>query len=395
MARWWLSTEAGQRCSQRVLSVWNNGVAMKPIVSALLYAALATGLWAEVRLPALFGDHMVIQRDLPVHVWGWADPGEAVKVEFLDQQASTTAPEDGRWETYLEPARPGGPYSLEVRGANAIMIKDIHVGEVWVGSGQSNMVWPLRRSRDAEKEIASANYPGIRYFKVELDTSDTPQEDVRGEWRVVTPETAPELSGVAYFFARNLREKLELPLGIIQSAWGGTPAEAWTSLQTLSADHSLAGMVGEFEREAKAAKGAYDTSLANWEQRAAKAKSQGKDLPRKPPPPRAGPPTPTKARRSLQRDGRASDALSDPRNDLVPRREQRQPGPRAALPAAVPIHDRRLAARMGLGGVSVPLRTACQLRSCPTTEHLARIARGASLGSGLSPNGHGSDNRHR
>lgn len=287
MARWWLSTEAGQRCSQRVLSVWNNGVAMKPIVSALLYAALATGLWAEVRLPTLFGDHMVIQRDLPVHVWGWADPGEAVKVEFLDQQASTTASEDGRWETYLEPARAGGPYSLEVRGANAIMIKDIHVGEVWVGSGQSNMVWPLRRSRDAEKEIASANYPGIRYFKVELDTSDTPQEDVRGEWRVVTPETAPELSGVAYFFARNLREKLELPLGLIQSAWGGTPAEAWTSLQTLSADHSLAGMVGEFEREAKAAKGAYDTSLANWEQRAAKAKSQGKDLPRKPPPPRA------------------------------------------------------------------------------------------------------------
>ncbi len=260
---------------------------MRLLLSTLVYAVIATGLWAEVRLPALFGDHMVIQRDLPVHVWGWADPGEAVSVEFLGQNASTRASGEGRWEAYLEPAQAGGPYTLDVRAANAITIHDVRVGEVWVGSGQSNMVWPLQRSRDAEKEIASADYSGIRYFKVELSTSDAPQGDVRGEWRVVTPDTAGELSGVAYFFARHLNRKLGVPFGIIQSAWGGTPAEAWTSLPTLSAEPSLAGMVGEFEREAEEAKGAYDTTLANWEKRAASAKAQGKDLPRKPPPPRA------------------------------------------------------------------------------------------------------------
>ena len=260
---------------------------MRHALPALLCAALASSTWAEVRLPALFGDHMVVQSGVPIHVWGWADPGEVVQVDFLGQQASTTASETGRWETYLDPAGAGGPHTLEVRGGNRIIIEDIHVGEVWVASGQSNMVWPLRRSRNAEEEIASAEYPGIRYFKVELATSDSPQEDVRGRWLAISPETAAEFSGVAYFFARHLHGKLGVPFGIIQSAWGGTPAEAWTSLPTLSSDPSLAAMVEEFEAEAEAARAPYQAAVKDWEERVTKAKSEGRDPPRNLPVPRA------------------------------------------------------------------------------------------------------------
>ena len=260
---------------------------MRLSLPALLCAALASSAWAEVRLPALFGDHMVMQSGVPVHVWGRADPGETVTVDFLGQQASTIASETGRWEAYMDPAGAGGPHTLEVRGGNRIIIEDIHLGEVWVASGQSNMVWPLRRSRNAEKEIASADYPSIRYFKVELATSDSPQEDVRGQWLAVSPETAAEFSGVAYFFARHLHGKLGVPFGIIQSAWGGTPAEAWTSLPTLSSDALLATMVEEFEAEAEEATVTYQASLKAWETQVSKAKSQGTDPPRNPPTPRA------------------------------------------------------------------------------------------------------------
>ena len=259
---------------------------MKRVLPWLLCTVLATGLCAEVRLPALFGDHMVVQRDLPIHVWGWADHGESVIVEFLGQEIPAVPSAGGRWEAYLDPAEAGGPFALTVRGNNTVTVEDIHVGEVWVGSGQSNMVWPLQRSRNAEEEIANASHPGIRYFKVELTTADTPQEDVRGEWKVLSPATAAEFSGVAYFFARHLHGKLGVPIGVVQSAWGGTPAEAWTSLPTLKADPSLSGMVGEFDREAEEARAPYAKALANWEKRAAEAKSAGKEAPRRPAQPR-------------------------------------------------------------------------------------------------------------
>ena len=259
---------------------------MRLLLLSILYAALSTGLWADTRLPALFGDHMVVQRAMPVHVWGWADPGEAVSVTFRGQEASALASADGKWEVYLEPAAAGGPYDLSVKGKNSIQIEDILVGDIWVGSGQSNMVWPLQRSNDAEKEIAAAQYPGIRYFKVALTTADDRKDDVEGEWRIVTPETAGELSGVGYFFARHLHKELGVPFGIVQSAWGGTPAEAWTSSRTLAAEPSLAEMVTEFKAAAEAAKPAYEARLAAWEKLAATAKAAGKEAPRQPAQPR-------------------------------------------------------------------------------------------------------------
>ena len=249
---------------------------------ALLYVPLSADLWADVRVPALFGDHMVVQRGRPIHVWGWAAPGETVSVAFRGETAGATASPDGRWDIYLEPAEAGGPYDLAIDGENSIRLTDVLVGDLWVGSGQSNMVWPLERANDAVREVAAAQYPGIRYFQVAQSAAETRQDDVEGEWRMVTPETAGEFSGIAYFFARHLHSELGVPFGIIQSAWGGTPAQAWTSLRALSAEPELAELVVEFEVEGQAAKPGYEAALADWERRAAEAEAAGEDAPRRP-----------------------------------------------------------------------------------------------------------------
>ncbi len=259
---------------------------MRLLPLVLLYAALSADLWADVRVPALFGDRMVLQRDMPIHVWGWADPGETVSVAFRGETVVATASPVGRWGVYLEPAEAGGPHDLTIDGENSIRLTDILVGDVWIGSGQSNMEWPLKRSNDAAREISAAQYPGIRYFKVVRAAADTRQDDVAGEWQNVTPETAGEFSGIAYFFARHLHTELGVPFGIIQSAWGGTPAQAWTSSRALSADPQLADYVSKFVAEQEAAKPGYDAAFADWKRRAADAEAAGDEAPPRPPRPR-------------------------------------------------------------------------------------------------------------
>ena len=259
---------------------------MRLFLPVLFCTALSADLWADVRVPALFGDHMVVQRDMPIHVWGWADPGETVSVDFRGETAVTIASPDGRWDIYLEPTEAGGPYDLAIDGENSIRLTDILVGDVWVGSGQSNMEWPLERANDAEREIAAAQYPEIRYFRVVRKAADTRQDDVEGEWRVVTPATAGEFSGLAYFFARHLHTELGVPFGIIQSAWGGTPAQSWASSRAFAADPALAEFAAKFKAEGEAAKPGYDAAFADWERRAAEAEAAGEEAPRRPPRPR-------------------------------------------------------------------------------------------------------------
>jgi sialate O-acetylesterase len=160
---------------------------------------------ADVTLPALFSDHMVVQRNLPVHVWGRATPGEAVSVTFQGATASATADSIGSWSVYLPPVAAGGPFMLTVQGANTIVLNDVLVSDVWVASGQSNMELPLREAINAPGEIAASNYPKIRFLQVANRTSQYPLDDVAtGKGRVVTsPETSATLSAVAYFFARD------------------------------------------------------------------------------------------------------------------------------------------------------------------------------------------------
>jgi len=198
---------------------------------------------AEVTLPNVLADHMVIQRNKPVHMWGNADPGEKVVVSFRGQQGSATADDLGRWSVYLSPGDAGGPFTLTVQGKNAITLNDVLVGDLWIASGQSNMEFPMSKTdwglgtKNSEEEIAAANYPQLRLFHVEEATSDYPMTDVAAKtWTACTPQSVGGFSAVAYFFGRDLLQKVKVPIGLIETDWGGTPAESWTSLQALSSN---------------------------------------------------------------------------------------------------------------------------------------------------------------
>lgn len=179
---------------------------------------------------------MVLQRDAPIRLWGWAGKGEKVTVRFLSQSASTSAGTDGKWRLTLSPVAAGGPYTLEIKGKNTIVLRDVLVGDVWLCGGQSNMGWQLAWSVDNHvAEIAAAQYPNIRLLKVQETLSYQPLDDIRTEkgWQPCTPQTVGSFSAVAYFFGRELYRKYGVPVGLISSNWGGTPAEAWTSAATL------------------------------------------------------------------------------------------------------------------------------------------------------------------
>jgi sialate O-acetylesterase len=209
-------------------------------VLTALIALLSVSACADVTLPAVLGDHMVVQRGLPVHVWGMAVPNEAVSVTFRGETRSATADENGRWSVFLSPGEAGGPFQLSVKASNIIVLNDVLVGDLWIASGQSNMEFPMTDLADASAEVAAAQFPKIRLFLVEHKPADYPLENVSSKgWAACTPESVADSSAVAYFFARNLQQKLGVPIGLIESFWGGTPAESWTSLRGLGADASL------------------------------------------------------------------------------------------------------------------------------------------------------------
>ena len=195
--------------------------------AALIWAA---SVRAEVRLPHLFSSHMVLQRDVPVEIWGWADKGESVQILFADQKIKTKADAQGRWSAKL-PVRPaGGPYTLVVKGKkNTITLDDILMGDVWVCAGQSNMEWPLNMVNNAEAEVAAANHPNVRLFTVPHNPRSIKTEDIESEWKCCTPENAANFTAVGYFFGRDLNRETDIPIGLICTPWGGTRIECWIS----------------------------------------------------------------------------------------------------------------------------------------------------------------------
>ena len=207
----------------------------------LLLVFVCSPIFGAVRMPALFSDHMVIQRDEPVRMWGDAASGEAVTVTFRGMQRASTSDSLGRWRVEFPSGESGGPFVLSVQGTNTITFADVLVGDVWIASGQSNMGFSLRDAQNAKEEIAGANLPLVRLLNVKQRFADYPQEDVAvmKPWSVCTPDSASDFSAVAFFFARELMRREHVPIGIIESAWGGTPAEAWTSMHALSQDASL------------------------------------------------------------------------------------------------------------------------------------------------------------
>jgi len=207
----------------------------------LCFEALFThNAFAEVRLPSIFTDHMVLQRNLPVIVRGSADAGETVAVTFRGETRGAVSDKFGRWQITLQPGTAGGPFVMEIHGKNSIRLSDVLVGDVWVASGQSNMEFPMSVVANATEELKAADLPNIRLLHVNLGTSPFPLEDVStGGWDVCSPKTAVNFSAVAFFFAKEVQQDQNVPIGIIGATIGGTAAEAWTSMRALSADASL------------------------------------------------------------------------------------------------------------------------------------------------------------
>jgi sialate O-acetylesterase len=200
-----------------------------PIV--LVLAALALPSVAAIRLPAVFGNHMVIQRDKPVVVWGWAGPKEEITVRLAGREARAVAGADGRWRVDLPAVQSGGgPLEMAISGAQSapLVLKDILAGEVWLCSGQSNMEWWLASTFSPGPELLRADRPDIRLFNVPKKTSAVPLSDVAAQWTLCTPKTAASFSAVAYYFGLELQTRLGAPVGLIESAWGGTDIEPWT-----------------------------------------------------------------------------------------------------------------------------------------------------------------------
>jgi sialate O-acetylesterase len=226
-----------------------------------------------VELPALFSDHMVLQRELPVPVWGTATPREQIVVTVAGQRKETVAAEDGRWRVVLDPLAAGGPYEMVVAGREEVRFSDVLIGEVWLGSGQSNMEMPLAgwgRILDYETEIARADYPEIRLFQVERVTALRPQTDVASDgWRHCSPEAVEEFSSTAYFFARRIHRETGIPVGIIHSSWGGTVAEAWTSARSLETlddfREAVQGLGGLTERDVEEMEQAFEEAMRERE----------------------------------------------------------------------------------------------------------------------------------
>ena len=225
-----------------------------PAIIFLFSTASISLLQAEVRLPHLLSDHVVLQREAPIHVWGWADPGESVTVSLQQQHRSSVADDLGQWSVYLDPQKAGGPYSLEIKGSNTITLSDVLIGDVWFASGQSNMELPLNGFpgsavlKNASEEIANANHPDIHLLHIPQKVSPYPLDDQPATWTPCTPETAASFSAVGYLFGRDIAAKEHVPIGVIDSTWGGTPGEAWVSLDSISADASLMPLFAQWSK---------------------------------------------------------------------------------------------------------------------------------------------------
>lgn len=252
------------------------------VAAVWLVPALAR---ADVKPHALFSDHMVLQRDVPLTVWGMADPGEKINVTIKDEKklisaGEATANADGTWKVALPKLAVGGPYELTITGKNTVTCKDVLAGEVWVCSGQSNMEWQLQRSFEPQATIESAKNPKLRLFTVPRVTATAPQTGVTSEWKECTPETVPGFSAVGYYFGRDLQKALGVPVGLIHTSWGGTPAEAWTSKEALDAVPMLKYYHEQLAQRVKAfdpakADEKFKADQAKFKEAVAKAKETG------------------------------------------------------------------------------------------------------------------------
>lgn len=263
---------------------------IKTFAYILLFSAFAENIVANVKLASPFGDHMVLQRNKIVPIWGTATPGEKVIIDFNKQQKSTIAGSDGSWSINLNKLKAGGPFILTAKGENTITLLDVYIGEVWICSGQSNMDFTVARENrywcgvfNEKQEVAEANYPLIRVFDTDFSPREELQKEVAGNWEIVSPQTVGHISAVAYFFARDLQNKMKVPIGLITTTFGASTAEAWISKSALQSNPKFATLLTNFQDKINkylpdtAAQNKYKKAYEKWVVDAAKAKAEGKD----------------------------------------------------------------------------------------------------------------------
>lgn len=278
------------------------------MLSIVFGALLSNG---DVKPHPLFSDNMVLQQGTSVPIWGWADEGEFVHVTFQGQRAAVVAKE-GRWMVHLKDLKPRRrPSTLLIEGNNSIEIKNVLVGEVWVGSGQSNMQWTVSNSNNAEEEIRAADYPTIRLFYVPRVVAGKPQDTVDAKWEVCSPETIAGFSAVLYYFGRTLHQELDLPMGLIHTSWGGTPAESWTTRETLESKPELKVIVDRWDRQIAE----YDKAIDQYTQEVKAWFAQSKEQETKGVPISAEPRFPQDPRRHPHRASGLYNAMIQP---LIP-----------------------------------------------------------------------------
>jgi sialate O-acetylesterase len=248
---------------------------------------------ADVKLPAVISDNMVLQQKIEVAVWGWADPGERIEVQGdwqWIQKEKTVADENGRWQVKLKTPSAGGPHTVTVQGNNRIVIQNVLIGEVWLGSGQSNMEMRMSSTDNAKEEIAAANFPRVRLFTVPRTTASEPVNNCTGVWVECSADIVPGFSAVAYYFAKKIHGELNVPVGMIHSSWGGTPAEAWTPEKNLATEPEFEPILKTWKQEIAdypVKKVEYDKALKEYTE----MQQRGEKPLRKPTPPR-GPDNP-------------------------------------------------------------------------------------------------------
>lgn len=256
------------------------------IAVVLTFGMLLCGrVLAEVRLPAVFSDNMVVQQASPLVVWGWAEAGEKVRVSLPSQEKEVAADPDGSWRIQLDPVKIEGSFEIVIKGNNTIVIKNVLAGEVWLASGQSNMHWPLSHALNGDKEVAGSNYPEMRLFHVPPETADEPARDCDAKWVVCGPETSGGFSAVAFFFGRHLHEKLGCPVGLIAGPYGGTFIEAWMSDEALRTTEDYPYIMNRFKGDEKRYNEyleKYEKERAAWEENVQAAKEQGLPVPPEP-----------------------------------------------------------------------------------------------------------------
>jgi sialate O-acetylesterase len=215
----------------------------------LILALTATAAFAEVKLPALISDHMVLQAGETVPIWGRAKPDEKIAVKIGGQKLSTHADATGNWQVQLAPLPLGAHLTLTVQGANKLVVRDVLTGEVWLGSGQSNMGLQVKSANNFAAEQARADFPEIRMFTVAAKSSVTPLDDCQGSWQVCNSNTVGNFSAALYFFGREIHRRLNVPVGLIHSSWGGTPIQPWMPLETLKAYPGYAALLERKRKE--------------------------------------------------------------------------------------------------------------------------------------------------